>query len=79
MDTNLSNNLLESAHMDEKRAFPRDAVTPSQKRALAALLEARSIAAAARKARVGDSTLRRWLREDEAVFSEPGCSADVGG
>ena len=76
MDTNLSNNLLESAHMDEKRAFPRDAVTPSQKRALAALLEARSIAAAAR---VGDSTLRRWLREDEAVFSEPGCSADVGG
>ena len=74
MDTNLSNNLLESAHMDEKRAFPRDAVTPSQKRALAALLEARSIAAA-----VGDSTLRRWLREDEAVFSEPGCSADVGG
>ena len=44
-----------------------------------ALLEALSIAAAARKARVGDSTLRRWLREDEAVFSEPGCSADVGG
>ncbi len=30
-----------------------------------ALLEARSVAAAARKARVGDSTLRRWLREDE--------------
>ncbi len=65
MDTNLSDNLLESAHRDENRGFPRDAVTQSQKRALMALLEARSVAAAARKARVGDSTLRRWLREDE--------------
>ena len=65
MDTNLSDNLLKSAHIEGKRGFPRDAVTPSQERALVALLEARSIAPAARNARVGDSTLRRWLREDE--------------
>ena len=38
---------------------------PTQERALAAMLEARSIAAAARRAEVGESTLRRWLREDE--------------
>jgi hypothetical protein len=30
-----------------------------------ALLESPSIAAAARKAEVGESTLRQWLREDE--------------
>ena len=32
---------------------------------IAALLESPSIAAAARKAEVGESTLRQWLREDE--------------
>ena len=37
---------------------------PSQERALVALLECRSIAAAARQAQVGDRTLRRWLHED---------------
>ena len=37
---------------------------PSQERALGALVECRSIAAAARKAQVGDRTLRRWLHED---------------
>ena len=37
---------------------------PSQERALVALVECRSIAAAARQAPVGDRTLRRWLHED---------------
>ena len=36
-----------------------------QDRALMALLESPSIVAAARKAEVGESTLRQWLREDE--------------
>ena len=43
----------------------RDGLTPSQERAIAALLTARSVAAAARQANVGQSTLRRWLREDD--------------
>ena len=42
-----------------------DGLTPSQERAIEALLTARSIAAAAREANVGESTLRRWLREDK--------------
>ena len=37
---------------------------PSQERALVALVECRSIAAAARQAQVGDRTIRRWLHED---------------
>ena len=56
----------------EKRANPlksarikRDGLTSSQVRAIAALLGARSIAEAARQARVGESSIRRWLREDE--------------
>ena len=43
----------------------RDGLTPSQERAIRALLTARSVAAAARQANVGQSTLRRWLREDD--------------
>ncbi len=43
----------------------RDGLTPGQERAIRALLTARSIAAAARQADVGQSTLRRWLREDD--------------
>ena len=43
----------------------RDGLTPSQERAIGALLTARSVAAAARQANVGQSTLRRWLREDD--------------
>ena len=43
----------------------RDGLTPSQERAIQAMLIARSIAAAARQADVGQSTLRRWLREDD--------------
>ena len=39
--------------------------TPSQERAIEALLASRSIAAAARQATVGESSLRRWLREDD--------------
>ncbi len=42
-----------------------DGLTPSQERAIEALLDSRSIAAAARKAEVGESSLRRWLREDD--------------
>jgi transposase-like protein len=37
----------------------------SQQRAITALLQCRSVAAAAKQAGVGQSTLRRWLREDE--------------
>ena len=40
-------------------------LTTRQDRAIAALLESPSIAAAARKAEVGESTLRQWLREDK--------------
>ena len=43
----------------------RDGLTPGQERAMRAMLTARSIAAAARQANVGQSTLRRWLREDD--------------
>ncbi len=43
----------------------RNGLTPGQERAIQALLTARSIAAAARQADVGQSTLRRWLREDD--------------
>ena len=42
-----------------------DGLTPSQERAVTAMLTARSIAAAARAADVGESSLRRWLRQDE--------------
>ena len=35
-----------------------------QNRALMALIESPSIVAAARKAEVGESTLRQWLRQD---------------
>ncbi len=42
-----------------------DGLTPSQERAIQALFTSRSIAAAARKADVGESSLRRWLREDD--------------
>ncbi len=42
-----------------------DGLTPSQERAVTAMLTARSIAAAARAAQVGESSLRRWLRQDE--------------
>ena len=42
-----------------------DGLTPGQERAIRAMLTARSIAAAARQADVGQSTLRRWLREDD--------------
>ena len=40
-------------------------LTTRQDRAIAALLKSPSIAAAARKAEVGESTLRQWLREDK--------------
>ena len=43
---------------------PLPKLKPSQERALVALVECRSIAAAARQAQVGDRTLRRWLHED---------------
>ena len=42
-----------------------DGLTPGQERAIRAMLTARSIAAAARQADVGQSTLRRWIREDD--------------
>ena len=48
----------------------RDGLTPGQERAIRALLTARSVAAAARQANVGQSTLRRWLREDDNFETE---------
>jgi AraC-like DNA-binding protein len=39
-------------------------LTPAQERAVVALLEARSIAAAARQAGIPERTLHRWLRHD---------------
>jgi hypothetical protein len=42
---------------------PGNGLTPAQSRAVAALLSERDVAAAAIKAKVGDSTLRRWLRD----------------
>ena len=45
-------------------------LTPGQERAIRALLNARSVAAAARQANVGQSTLRRWLREDDNFETE---------
>ena len=60
-----SDNPLKSAQKRTKNVSARDGVTPSQQRALVALVEARSIVAAARTAGVGESSIRRWLREDE--------------
>jgi hypothetical protein len=53
---------LKTAHHQQKA--PKDHAT-TKDRALAALLDSRSVAAAARKAEIGESTLRRWLRDDE--------------
>lgn len=41
-------------------------MTDKQKKALAALLTASTVNAAAQTAEVGYSTLRRWLKEDDA-------------
>ena len=41
-----------------------DGLTPGQERAIRTMFTARSIAAAARQADFGQSTLRRWIRED---------------
>ena len=48
----------------------RNGLTPGQERAIRAMLTARSVAAAARQADVGQSTLRRWLREDDNFQNE---------
>ena len=65
MGKNFSDNPLKSAQKRSKDISPRNGVTPSQQRAVVALVEARSIADAARTAGVGESSIRRWLREDE--------------
>ncbi len=65
MGKSFSDNPLKSAQKRSKNVSPRDGVTPSQQRALVALVEARSIVAAARTAGVGESSIRRWLRQDE--------------
>ncbi len=65
MGESFSENPLKSAQKRSKNVSPRDGVTPSQQRVLVALAEARSIVAAARTAGVGESSIRRWLREDE--------------
>ena len=48
---------------------PDQGLTKSQERAIAALLESRSIESAARKARVELASLRRWMRDDEGFQS----------
>ena len=59
-----SPNPLSSAN-NENKGNRLDGLTTRQDRALKALLDSPSIVAAARKAEVGESTLRLWLREDE--------------
>ena len=53
---------LKTAH--HKQNTQKSSAT-AKDRALAALLDSRTIVAAAQKAQVGESTLRRWLRDDE--------------
>ena len=50
---------------DPLKTAQKPHLKPSQARAVTVLLESPSIVAAARKAKVGESTLRCWLREDE--------------
>ncbi len=45
-------------------------LTAPQRRAITALLEQRDIRAAAKAARVGETTLYRWLREDASFVAE---------
>src|SRR4051812_23246340 len=45
---------------------PDDGLTPRQHAALSALLTSKTIGAAARQAKVGEATLRRWLTSDLA-------------
>ena len=45
-------------------------MTAKQKKALAALITAPTVAAAAEQAGIGYATLRRWLKEDEAFRHE---------
>ena len=65
MGRSFRDNPLKSAQKRSKTASPPNGVTPSQQRALVALVEARSIVTAARTAGVGGSSIRRWLRENE--------------
>ncbi len=48
---------------------PDQGLTKSQERAIAALLESRSIESAARRAGVELASLRRWMRDDEGFQS----------
>lgn len=43
---------------------PNESLTPRQHAAVSALLGAKTIGAAAKKARVGEATLRRWMTSD---------------
>ena len=61
MEKSISNNSAALNSSNDRN----DGLTPSQERAVTAMLTARSIAAAAREAEVGESSLRRWLRQDE--------------
>lgn len=45
-------------------------MTPAQRRAIAALLENRDVKSAAKAANIGEATLFRWLREDDAFVAE---------
>ena len=50
-----------------------DGLTPSQEGAIEALLSAPSVAAAARQAEVGESSLRRWLHDDDNFQNKLRC------
>ena len=65
MGRKFSESPVEAGQTDAENVSVPDDLTPSQERAVAALLETRSIAAAARKADVGERSIRRWLRENE--------------
>ncbi len=58
-------NPAKSGQPGTENAFDHEDLTPHQERAVAALLESRSIAAAARKAEIGERSLRRWLSEHD--------------
>jgi hypothetical protein len=55
---------LKTAHQNQNQNASKNSAA-AKDRALAALLDSRTIVAAAPKAQIGESTLRRWLREDD--------------
>lgn len=59
-----------NASGQETGADPESNLKPNQQQALIALLEERSIAAAARRTGIGERTIRRWLDENDDFQDE---------